>query len=66
MMKIKPEEISNLIKEQIKSFQQPYQESDTGKVISIGDGIALVYGLEKAMMNELLIFPNHVLAIVLT
>jgi len=65
MMKIKPEEISNLIKEQIKSFQQPYQESDTGKVISIGDGIALVYGLEKAMMNELLIFPNDVFGMVL-
>ncbi|MBM3909869.1 MAG: F0F1 ATP synthase subunit alpha, partial [Firmicutes bacterium] len=52
-MKIKPEEISNLIKEQIQSFNQPFSETDTGKVISVGDGIALVYGLEKAMMNEL-------------
>lgn len=64
-MKIKAEEISNLIKEQIKNFDQPYQESDTGKVISIGDGIALVYGLDKAMMNELVLFPNDVYGLVL-
>jgi F-type H+-transporting ATPase subunit alpha len=64
-MKIKPEEISNLIKEQIKNFDQPYGEADTGKVISIGDGIALVYGLDKAMMNELVLFPNDVYGLVL-
>jgi F-type H+-transporting ATPase subunit alpha len=64
-MKIKPEEISNLIKEQIKNFEQPFGESDTGKVISIGDGIALVYGLDKAMMNELVLFPNDVYGLVL-
>lgn len=64
-MKIKPEEISSLIKEQIKSFKQPYDEADTGKVISIGDGIALVYGLEKAMMNELVLFPNDIYGLVL-
>jgi F-type H+-transporting ATPase subunit alpha len=64
-MKIKPEEISNLIKEQIKNFDQPYGEADTGKVISIGDGIALVYGLDKAMMNELVLFPNDVYGLIL-
>ncbi|MEN9819652.1 MAG: hypothetical protein RL379_430, partial [Bacillota bacterium] len=64
-MKIKPEEISSLIKEQIQSFNQPYSETDTGKVISIGDGIALVYGLEKAMMNELVLFSNDVYGLVL-
>ena len=64
-MKIKPEEISNLIKEQIKNFEQPFGEADTGKVISIGDGIALVYGLDKAMMNELVLFPNDVYGLVL-
>jgi len=64
-MKIKPEEISNLIKEQIQSFKQPFSETDTGKVISIGDGIALVYGLEKAMMNELVLFSNDVYGLVL-
>ena len=64
-MKIKPEEISNLIKEQIKNFEQPFGEADTGKVISIGDGIALVYGLDNAMMNELVLFPNDVYGLVL-
>jgi F-type H+-transporting ATPase subunit alpha len=64
-MKIKPEEISSLIKEQIQSFNQPYSETDTGKVISIGDGIALVYGLEKAMMNELVLFSNDIYGLVL-
>jgi F-type H+-transporting ATPase subunit alpha len=64
-MKIKPEEISSLIKEQIQSFQQPFSETDTGKVISIGDGIALVYGLEKSMMNELVLFSNDVYGLVL-
>lgn len=64
-MKIKPEEISSLIKEQIQSFNQPFSETDTGKVISIGDGIALVYGLEKAMMNELVLFSNDIYGLVL-
>lgn len=64
-MKIKPEEISNLIKAQIQSFHQPFKEADIGKVISIGDGIALVFGLEKAMMNELVVFPNEVYGLVL-
>jgi len=64
-MKIKPEEISTLIKEQIQSFNQPFSETDTGKVISVGDGIALVYGLEKAMMNELVLFSNDIYGLVL-
>lgn len=64
-MKIKPEEISSLIKEQIQSFNQPFSETDTGKVISVGDGIALVYGLEKAMMNELVLFSNDIYGLVL-
>ncbi len=64
-MKLQPNEISELIKEQIKSFDQPLSEADTGKVISVGDGIALVYGLEDAMMNELVIFPNDVYGLVL-
>jgi len=64
-MKINPNEISQLIKEQIKNFNQPLSEDDTGKVISVGDGIALVYGLEKVMMNELVVFPNDIYGMVL-
>jgi F-type H+/Na+-transporting ATPase subunit alpha len=64
-MKINANEISQLIKEQIKSFNQPLSEDDTGKVISVGDGIALVYGLEKAMMSELVVFPNDMYGMIL-
>lgn len=64
-MKLNPNEISSLIKEQIKNFEQPLSEADTGKVISVGDGIALVYGLADAMMNELVMFPNDLYGLVL-
>jgi F-type H+/Na+-transporting ATPase subunit alpha len=64
-MKINANEISQLIKEQIKSFNQPLSEDDTGKVISVGDGIARVYGLEKAMMSELVVFPNDMYGMIL-
>lgn len=64
-MKLNPNEISALIKEQIKHFDQPLSEADTGKVISVGDGIALVYGLADAMMNELVVFPNDLYGLVL-
>jgi F-type H+/Na+-transporting ATPase subunit alpha len=64
-MKLNPNEISELIKAQIKNFSQPLSEADTGKVISVGDGIALVYGLNDAMMNELVLFPNDLYGLVL-
>lgn len=59
-MKINANEISALIKEQIKSYRHKVDSSDVGTVISVGDGIANVYGLEKAMLGELLLFPNQV------
>ena len=64
-MKINASEISALIKEQIKSYRHKVDSSDVGTVISVGDGIANVYGLEKAMLGELLLFPNQVYGMVM-
>jgi len=60
MSKINPVEISSLIIEQIKKYQQEIKTENVGTVISVGDGIALVHGLDQAMSGELLIFPNNV------
>lgn len=57
-MNLKPEEISAVIKERIKSYENKLDISDFGTVIQIGDGIARVYGLENCMAGELLEFPN--------
>ena len=64
-MKINANEISALIKEQIKSYRHKVDSNDVGTVISVGDGIANVYGLEKAMLGELLLFPNQVYGMVM-
>ena len=58
MMQIKPEEVSKLIKEQIKNYENKINQSETGTVTLIGDGIARVSGLEKCMANELVRFSN--------
>ena len=57
-MQLKPEEISKLIKEQIKHYDNRIAQDDTGTTIMIGDGIARVSGLDKCMANELVQFPN--------
>jgi len=59
-MNLKPDEISNLIKEQIKNYTKQMDISDYGTVMQVGDGIARVYGLKKCMSGELLEFPNKV------
>ncbi len=59
-MAIKADDISKIIKEQIKDFDTGLVVSEVGTVISSGDGIARVHGLEKAMANELLEFPHDV------
>ena len=64
-MKINASEISALIKEQIKSYRHKVDSNDVGTVISVGDGIANVYGLDKAMLGELLLFPNDVYGMVM-
>ena len=65
MMKINSKEISSLIKEQIKNYNRSVDSSDVGTVISVGDGIALVYGLTDAMLGELLLFPNDIYGLVM-
>ncbi len=64
-MAIKPEEMSALIKEQIKNYESKLDTSETGTVIRVGDGIALVHGLDNAMSGELLLFPNDLYGMVL-
>ena len=59
-MNLKPEEISSIIKSQIKNYENKIKLTDTGSVLSVGDGIASVYGLESVMSGELLEFPNKV------
>jgi F-type H+-transporting ATPase subunit alpha len=65
MSKINPVEISSLIIEQIKKYENDTKTDHVGTVISVGDGIALVHGLDNAMSGELLLFPNNVFGQVL-
>ena len=64
-MKINANEISGLIKEQIKNYQHKVDTADVGTVVSVGDGIAIIYGLENAMLGELLLFPHDVYGMVM-
>lgn len=63
-MKMNPEEITAIIKEQIKNYQVDLNVDDIGTVIEVGDGIARIHGLEKAMAGELLEFDNGVFGLV--
>lgn len=64
-MNLRPEEISSVIKEQIKRYASKLEISDVGTVIQVADGIARIHGLEKAMQGELLEFPGEVFGMVL-
>jgi len=64
-MELRAEEISQIIKEQITDYDKKVELSETGVVLSVGDGIARVYGLEKAMAMELVEFPGGILGLVL-
>ena len=64
-MGIKPSEISALIKEQIKNYAHEMEQNDVGTIVSVGDGVCLIYGLDKAMYGELLEFPNNVYGLVM-
>ncbi len=59
-MEIRAEEISQVIREQIKDYEKRIEVSETGTVLSVGDGIARVYGLEKAMAMEMVEFPGGI------
>ena len=64
MAKINLSEISSLIKEQIKAYKEQINTENIGRVVEVGDGIAVVYGLDNAMSSELLVFPNEVYGMV--
>ena len=64
-MELRPEEISALIKSKIKHYEDKIEENDVGIVIRVGDGIALLHGLNNAMSGELLDFGNDVLGMVM-
>lgn len=64
-MNLRPEEISSVIKEQIKRYASELEVSDVGTVIQVADGIARIHGLENAMQGELLEFPGEVFGMVM-
>ncbi|MBW2090617.1 MAG: F0F1 ATP synthase subunit alpha [Deltaproteobacteria bacterium] len=64
-MEIRAEEISEIIKGQIQDYEKKIEISETGTVLSVGDGVAKVYGVEKAMVMELLEFPGGLYGMVL-
>ncbi len=59
-MELRPDEITGILKSKIKAFESRIQLNDTGTVITVGDGIVRIHGLENCMMNELLEFENGV------
>jgi F-type H+-transporting ATPase subunit alpha len=65
MAELKADEISQIIRKQIEGYDRQVEISETGTVISVGDGIARIYGLEKAMAGELLEFPGDLFGVVL-
>lgn len=64
-MKVNSSEISALIKKQIEDFSTKVESDDVGTVITVGDGVALVYGLDKAMLGELVEFPHGIFGMVM-
>jgi F-type H+-transporting ATPase subunit alpha len=65
MVQIRPEEITQILKTQLVDFDKKLDVSETGTVVSVGDGVAKIYGLEKAMAGELVDFGNQVTGMVL-
>jgi len=65
MANIKADEISKILREQIENYEQTTSVEEVGSVISVGDGIARIHGLEKAMAGEMLAFPHNVFGIAL-
>ena len=65
MINIRPDEISNIIRQQIESYDQEVQIDNVGTVLQIGDGIARVYGLDQVMSGELLEFEDKTIGIAL-
>ena len=64
-MGIRADEISRVLKEQIRNYKKSIEVSETGSVLSVGDGVARIYGMENAMAGELVEFPGEVFGMVL-
>ncbi|HKX11826.1 MAG TPA: F0F1 ATP synthase subunit alpha, partial [bacterium] len=64
-MQIRPEEISDIIRQQIQDYDRVVEMDEVGTVLSVGDGIARVYGLSRAMAGELLEFPHNIFGLAL-
>jgi F-type H+-transporting ATPase subunit alpha len=62
---IRTDEVSRILKEQIRNYNKSIQVTETGSILSIGDGVARIYGLDNAMAGELIEFPNDVMGMVL-
>src|SRR5205085_2489520 len=61
----KADEISRILREQIENYEQTVAVDEVGAIISVGDGIARIHGLEKAMSGEMLAFPHNIFGIAL-
>ncbi|MFC1808231.1 F0F1 ATP synthase subunit alpha [Candidatus Omnitrophota bacterium] len=64
-MKIRPEEITEVLKKELKAYKESIDTAEVGTVIEVGDGIARIYGLDNAMSGELLLFPHNIFGMVL-
>src|SRR3984885_11711668 len=60
MAQIRADEITSILRQEIEHYEQAIDVSETGSVISVGDGIARIHGLEKVMAGELIEFPHNV------
>src|ERR1700680_1442015 len=65
MATIRGDEISKILREQIENYQQTMSVEEVGAVISVGDGVARIHGLDKVMADEMLVFPHGVFGIAL-
>lgn len=64
-MSLRPDEISALIKEQIKHYDNVIEQKDVGTVMTVGDGVSVIHGLDNAMLGELIEFPHEVYGMVM-
>jgi len=64
-MSLKPEEVSSIIKREISKYETTLKMESVGTVLQVGDGIARVWGLEDAMMSELVVFPGDIMGLIL-
>jgi len=65
MANIKADEISKILREEIENYEQTVSVDEVGAIISVGDGIARIHGLEKVMAGEMLAFPHNIFGIAL-